>query len=192
MNVDLRTRLNYQNRITDEELRAALALAEAATEIPGWPGYKIDMSGRVFSCLSNWRGYGTRIMSQPLNQDGYPVVRLTDGSRRRRIPVHILVLRTFIGRKPSRKYQARHLDGNRKNNHLQNLAWGTAQENANDRGLHGNHVIGERNANYKTHCKRGHDLSVFGTMRKTGGRSCKICHRLHVKEFACRKKKSKN
>lgn len=64
--------------------------------------------------------------------DGYLVVNLKQHSRR----IHRLVLEAFIGSCP-RGYECRHLDGNRQNNKLTNLTWGTRSENAQDRIKHG-------------------------------------------------------
>jgi len=45
--------------------------------------------------------------------------------------------------------RAFHKNGDSKNNHVDNLYYGTAQDNANDRILHGNSLAGEKNANAK-------------------------------------------
>ena len=67
---------------------------------------------------------------QDVDRDGY---RILGGVGR----VHRLVLLAFVGR-PSRKGMvARHKDGDPANNRLGNLAWGTAQENWQDRKQHG-------------------------------------------------------
>jgi hypothetical protein len=62
--------------------------------------------------------------------------------------VHHLVLETFVGARPA-GHQCRHLDGDRRNNRLENLAWGTRQENAQDKIRHGTATIGERNGGAK-------------------------------------------
>ena len=59
--------------------------------------------------------------------------------------VYTLVLEAFVGPRPS-GMQCRHLDGNVGNNHLYNLAWGTAKENATDREHHGNTRRGDSHA----------------------------------------------
>lgn len=52
--------------------------------------------------------------------------------------VHQLVLLAFVGQRPDGMV-VRHLDGNRQNNQLTNLAYGTHKENAADRSRHGTH-----------------------------------------------------
>ena len=58
--------------------------------------------------------------------------------------VHRLVLLAFIGEASS---MCCHEDGNPLNNHLSNLRYGTAQDNADDRSRHGRKVgaVGESN-----------------------------------------------
>lgn len=107
------------------------------TPIPGYPGYEIAENGRVFSVLHNWRGYGVRELAQDLNDDGYPSVRLTVEGKRAQWTVHALVALVFLPPRPSPTHELRHLDGDKNNPHADNLAWGTRQDNANDREKHG-------------------------------------------------------
>lgn len=51
-------------------------------------------------------------------------------------PVHRMVLEAWRGPKPEGMF-GRHLNGNRKDNRLENLAWGTHSENMLDRGRYG-------------------------------------------------------
>lgn len=53
--------------------------------------------------------------------------------------VHRIVLEAFVGPCPD-GYQCRHFpDRDPRNNHLDNLSWGTAQQNALDKATHGTH-----------------------------------------------------
>ena len=108
--------------------------------------YEILSCGKVFS-HTNWRNWGSRELSQSLNTDGYPSVRLTINGNRHRIVVHKLVAIAFLKAKPSRKHQIRHLDGNKMNSHISNLVWGTAKDNANDREKHGRTSRGKNHSN---------------------------------------------
>ena len=98
--------------------------------------YEVTRDGRVFSLL-NWRGYGKRELQQTPNSDGYPSVRILINGRRTRVAVYKLVAARYLSPKPSPSHQIRHLDGNRCNSDADNLAWGTAKENADDREIHG-------------------------------------------------------
>jgi hypothetical protein len=61
--------------------------------------------------------------------------------------IHRLVCETFHG--PRAGMVVRHLDGDRFNNRLSNLAWGTHEENAADKIGHGTSNHGERNPQAK-------------------------------------------
>jgi len=101
------------------------------------PGYEITRDGCVFSITSNWRGYGRREMCQHDDNRGYLAVRLTVDNTRKKYRVHKLVVWAFIGIPSDAKLEVRHIDGNSKNNHIDNLVWGTCSENAQDRVKHG-------------------------------------------------------
>ena len=101
------------------------------------PGYEVTADGRVFSLAHNWRGYGKRELRQDLNDDGYPSVRLTIDGKRTRYSVHTLVARHHLPPRPSPRHEVRHLDGDKMNASVSNLAWGTQKENAEDRERHG-------------------------------------------------------
>lgn len=109
-------------------------------------GYEVTRDGRVFSVAHNWRGYGRRELTQDLNDDGYPSVRVTVCGKRTRLAVHRLVALHHLPPRPSPLHEVRHLDGNRTNCCADNLAWGTAKDNALDRELHGRTSRGDRHS----------------------------------------------
>lgn len=63
-------------------------------------------------------------------------IRHEDGRCRNRY-VHELVLLAFVGPRPSDEYEVLHGNGERSDNRLDNLRWGTVLENAADRDRHG-------------------------------------------------------
>lgn len=124
-------------------------IPEGFREIPGYPRYAINQSGTILSiCVGGYEDK-TRLWSDAkkinadTDKDGYPRVSLIHNGRRLTAKVHKLVLLTFVGQCPN-GMQCRHLDGNKTNNHVLNLAWGTRAENANDKMLHGTTTKGEK------------------------------------------------
>ncbi len=110
------------------------------------PGYAVSACGKVASrwgrgCRDAMRGW--RLLRLRSTKDGYKVVVLCNGGVRRDRRVHRLVLETW--RVPCLDGQeCRHLNGDRADNRVENLAWGTASENQQDRRRHGTDPRGSR------------------------------------------------
>jgi hypothetical protein len=115
--------------------------------------YEVTTNGRVYSVRHNWRGYGKREMRQTPDDYGYPSVRLSAKGKRTRIAVHRLVAAWYLPNRPSQDHQIRHLDGDKSNNHVGNLRWGTHRENMDDRQSHG-----------RTSCGKSHSVAVRAGM----------------------------
>jgi hypothetical protein len=73
---------------------------------------------------------------------GYLQVALRKNKKSHYRKVHRLVLESFCGFRPP-GMECRHLDGNRLNNRIGNLQWGTKAENDGDREKHGRLPKGE-------------------------------------------------
>lgn len=158
--------------------------SETWLPIPGWDGcYEVSDLGHVRSLPRTVLGRNG--VSQPVRGrmlalcsnnrgQGYFVVHLKRNKARTPMTVHRAVLEAFRGpRAPGQV--ARHLDGDAKNNRLENLAWGTPSENSQDTLLHGQNEKANR-----THCVRNHVLAEPNlTLQslKTGHRGCLACHR---------------
>jgi hypothetical protein len=112
--------------------------------VTNWPGYAASRHGEVASLPrivhrrhTGWYSVGARVLTNIRHRrGGYLMVALTVQDKTTKVFVHRLVLDAFVGRCPEGQ-QCRHLDGDPTNNHLSNLAWGTAAENATDRDIHG-------------------------------------------------------
>lgn len=74
---------------------------------------------------------------------GYPILNLSLNGKMTTFRVHTLVALAFLGPRPPGA-EVRHLDGNPRNSHLSNLAYGSSQENANDKTRHGTIARGEK------------------------------------------------
>lgn len=75
-----------------------------------------------------------RVLKLLLTNHGYQVVNLSANSSTQQRTVHRLVLASFTG--PHDDMFVRHKDGNSTNNRLDNLEWGTHQENMDDQMSH--------------------------------------------------------
>lgn len=102
--------------------------------------------------------------------NGYLYVNLWKQGTMTKKLIHRAVLETFSGI-PNHGQECRHKDGNKTNNHVGNLQWGSHFENMQDlftgKGHHNSR---------KTHCKRGHALSGLNLKMLPGGRrNCMAC-----------------
>lgn len=107
--------------------------------IKGFEGlYEVSDLGRVRSLPRHIRSkkYKGKVLAGVVGGNGYPAVVLQKDGQKRRAAVHRLVLETFVGDCPEGMC-ARHLDGDKKNARLTNLAWGTPLENSADQVRHG-------------------------------------------------------
>lgn len=101
-------------------------------DIPGYEGlYQVSNTGRVKSLLrldaKGRRIKGKMMMLRPSHK-GYLKVPLTKGGKQKNKFVHNLVVFTFIGTKPE-GMQCNHKNGNKKDNHLDNLEYCTGSYN---------------------------------------------------------------
>ena len=131
-------------------------MGEIWKDIPNYEGfYEVSNKGRVRSLdrkfvRSNGRKatYKSRILKCSPSPVGYPVASLSKQGKISICYVHALVLLAFVGPRP-KNYECRHLDDIKTNNHLDNLCWGTAQENADDRIKNETVPRGEQHYNAK-------------------------------------------
>jgi transposase len=124
-----------------------LTVPEEWRSVLGFEGrYDVSDCGRVRSLARQFLRGGSpcrvppRIL-RPFYNKGYPFVSLSNG-RSRKYPIHRLVLEAFSGAKPA-GMEVCHNNGVRDDNRLENLRWGTHQENCDDTALHGHRVAGE-------------------------------------------------
>ena len=110
----------------------------------GFPTYRIGDDGTVWSYRLGW----IQLKPKILTKKPYRRIRLCNGREQKLFLIHRLVLLAFVGPCPD-GCECRHLDGDPTNNHLDNLCWGTLQENWEDRRRHGVAPQGERSGNAK-------------------------------------------
>lgn len=147
--------------------------------VVGYEGsYEVSSHGRVRSLdrvittkSGHQRRYKGRMLAPALASNGYPVVNLGHSDNRL---VHRLALEAFVGPAPD-GYECCHGDGNRTNNHLNNLRWDTSSANSHDIVTHGRHAMAK-----KSHCSRGHALegpNLSPYHLRYGWRGCLACKR---------------
>jgi hypothetical protein len=121
--------------------------------VPGHHGYKVTCDGRVFSFISN-RDRHLHELSPAVADRGHLFVWLAYDDRPvfnrgkyrrpgRKRYIHQVALEAFVGPRPSPSHDACHRDGNPKNNHVDNLYWGTKTENREDARRHGTMRLGQ-------------------------------------------------
>jgi len=138
--------------------------------------YEVSETGEVRRLRHrNARGHWvpTRTMKQSTGNNGY--ARVSVGSAGVRL-VHHLVAEAFLGPRPPAAH-VRHLDTNKRNNSVTNLAYGSPSENMGDTLAHGKHKQASQ-----THCKHGHEFTPGNTRvftRRNGRtqRDCRTCYR---------------
>ncbi len=115
-------------------------MAERWKTVPGHEEYAVSTSGRV-------RRTSTGKVLTPWLQHGYEWVHLSAGAKSARMAVHRVVLTAFVCPKPA-GMECRHLNGQRRDNRLVNLTWGTKEQNELDRATHGTVCRGMLNGSY--------------------------------------------
>jgi len=91
----------------------------------------------LINCNGVSRRWPAADLKVTTKSNGYRHITLTneDGSAKT-IHIHRMVLQSFIGPCPD-GFEALHSDGDKSNNALSNLRWGTHSENCEDRSRHG-------------------------------------------------------
>lgn len=121
------------------------ATEEQWRPVHGYAGfYEISDRGRMRALwkAGNFHKAG-RILKPWVLRNGYLQVHLKPPKVPRKAKcIHVMILEAFVGPEPDK--EVRHLNGNRMDNRLRNLAWGTHQENVDDSRRHGTMIKGER------------------------------------------------
>jgi len=116
-------------------------------EIPGFPGYRVGNDGSVWS-RRPIGGRGPlcneyRELKPIIRNDGYKTVFPCKDGKPVRFYVHRLVLIVFVGERGDGMEACHFPDINPSNCRLENLRWGTKQDNEDDRIAAGNTGKGE-------------------------------------------------
>lgn len=144
--------------------------------IPRFSNYMVSSAGDFVSrkgrtgpkCVMAFDGW--HYMKPYTSRSGYRTIQMfDDDGKLRHMRCGRAVLSTFVG-EPGPGMECCHGDGNRANDALENLRWGTHADNEADRRLHGMVIVGERHANAKM----------------TDSKAAEVIHRLFHGESASR------
>jgi hypothetical protein len=147
-------------------------------EIPGFEGlYEISKAQVVVSTerliyhpLHGFKLKKRRVLKPSKNGDGYVMYHFTKDRKPYIIKLHQLMARTFIPN-PNNLPCVRHLNDNRDDNGLDNLAWGTDKDNSQDAVRNGrfpdragknNNLYGKKGADHPAYGRRGSLSPSFG------------------------------
>lgn len=142
---EIAQKLNAGEDPTGQRGRDRVDASDAAKRkwVPRYVGrYQVDRSGNVYSTVG---AVHRQLKPMPKGKCGHLRVILYPSAGVKKTEfVHRLVLEAFVGACPG-GMMCRHLDGNPRNNFVDNLRWGTMKENAQDAKLHGTNRLGESN-----------------------------------------------
>ena len=136
---------------------------ECYTIIKNFENYAISNFGKIINIAKQ------TTMKQPLDKNGYPIISLRDHNGKScNLKVHRLVALHFLTN-PLNKRCVDHIDGDKANNHIDNLRFATFQENAINRKIHVNNKTGYKGIRinkskfiaYITVNKKYHHLGSF-------------------------------
>lgn len=118
-------------------------------EVPSFPGFFACNQGHIYSIRRADTSIGIKRLAGTIDSDGYRFAVYWRNRARLQPKFHQLVAEAFLGARPTDRHQVRHLNGVRLDNRPENLAWGTAVEQAADRVLHGTSIRGSADGNAK-------------------------------------------
>jgi len=134
--------------------------------IIGFDGYYATEDGQIVSVKRSVNVQLKGIFSR----DGYRVAVLYKDGRHFSRKFHRLILEAFVGERP-KGMVCRHLDGNKLNNSLSNIVWGTQKENMDDAKRHGTYHHGENHYLAKLSDK---DIETIKTMVISGSKQVEV------------------
>ncbi len=138
-----RPHMAYLDVTTDLEIWKPIAGYEGMYEVSSLGRVK-SIDRRVRTAFAPRVSRGAVMAGCAGDERHYANVVLSKGGRSISYMVHRLVLETFVGAPPD-DMECRHLNGDRKDNRLANLCWGTRRENMADNVAHGKTTRGSRN-----------------------------------------------
>lgn len=143
--------------------------------IPGYPDYKVSSEGEIISMKFGKE----RLLNYGKDTAGYYQANLYRNGIQKTMNAHKVVASAFLGECPEGLI-VRHLDDDKSNNHVSNLAYGTHKQNGEDAVRNGKYPKGE--AHYfskltETDVKLIKALRTFGWTHKFIGEIMSVSRR---------------
>lgn len=123
--------LGFEGLYEVSSLGQVRSVARTIVRSNGWP---MPVKGCIRKAFIREKGYRSVVLARNGEQTAYLV--------------HVLVRMSFDGQRPE-DLLCRHLNGDPTDNRLDNLAWGTHVDNAEDARAHGRLQTGEKNRHAK-------------------------------------------
>lgn len=103
-------------------------------DIPGWEGYYQASRDGYIRSIDRFDSKGVKRFGQILSSNyedryGYKQTILSKNNKKKVTTIHRLVALAFLPKIEYQKYTVNHKDGNKLNNHINNLEWATVKEN---------------------------------------------------------------
>lgn len=112
-----------RNKLRKFQLKEINLVKEKWYFHPKINNYVISIDGEVKNLLTN------KILKWHETSQGYYQVNIYYLTKRKTYLIHRLVTETFLFIKNPELYEVNHMDGNKRNNNINNLEWTTRQEN---------------------------------------------------------------
>lgn len=103
-------------------------IKEKWKKIKKYPSYAISNFGKIKRIKRGQSTFVGKILKIRIDTNGYPYIRLYKDGKGKNVKIHKLIAETFIGSCPKGK-EVNHIDGNKKNSHVDNLEYVTRSEN---------------------------------------------------------------
>jgi len=151
---------------SDSDLAGFFIGDKTMKAIPNCPGYYANTEGSIFSDCKRIpnQPQGLIKLKQSMDSYGYLVITIRNNPKKRQGKVHRLIAQTFLPN-PLSYPLVRHLDDNKQNNHISNLAWGTPRDNSSDMIKNGGSLKGTKNHEAKLNATQ---VQVIRYTAKTG------------------------
>lgn len=137
-----------------------MALDEIWQSVDGYEGlYLVSTYGRVLSAPRNGAKKEWHFLA-PHYVQGYIQYELSKNNQSKEYKAHRLVAQAFLPN-PEKKREVNHIDGDKHNNHLDNLEWVTTSENQ----LHARYTLSKGIKSVKQLSKDGKLIKVWQSIK---------------------------